>query len=151
MKKILLLAVALTTAFFIYRHSSRSVPVAVYETFPEAWVRGYQEDALHLADGEAARKDVNRYPRVGLVPASLIELIHGIGQKVESFGKVEGGDVAIEAKQTLAFDPPGITSAIGGAMVMTFHHTVQMRKTAEGWKIVAFKPTFLEVRDVRRR
>jgi hypothetical protein len=51
----------------------------------------------------------------------------------------------------IAFDPPGITSAIGGAMVMSFHHSVRLRKTSEGWKVVAFHPALLEMSEVRRR
>jgi len=151
MKKIFLIAVALGTLFLPYWYVSRGVPVSTYEKFAEAWVRGYKDEALRLTQGKGAARAVHRYPRVGLVPAAMVEAIHGVGEKVKSFEKVGGGDVAIEAKQTLAFDPPGVTAAIGGAMLMFFHHSVRMRKTSEGWKIVAFKPTFLEMHETRRR
>ena len=150
MKKLLLIAVALGAALLAYRYSLRAAPISAYEKFAEAWVRGNEEAALHLAEGEEAWRAVRRHPRVGLVPAVMVETIHGVGEKIESLEKTDSGEWVIEAKQTVGFDPPGATSAFGGEMAMIFHHSVRLRKTPEGWKVVAFNPTLLETRVTRR-
>jgi hypothetical protein len=70
---------------------------------------------------------------------------------VESSTKTPEGDVALVVKETIAFDPAGITSGVGGAMFAVFRHTAAVRKTSAGWKVVAFEPKFVEMGDMRRR
>jgi len=150
MKRVFLVALALGLGFLGYRYASRSAATGVYEEFAKAWAAGNQEAALHLADGEKAWREIKRNSRYDFVPPAMVELIHDIGQNIESFEKLDDGAVAIEAKQTVAFDPPGVTSAIGGAMRMSFHHSVRMRKTPDGWRVIGFQPKLLEVGEVRR-
>ncbi|HKD12142.1 MAG TPA: hypothetical protein VKE50_08705, partial [Thermoanaerobaculia bacterium] len=119
--------------------------------FADAWARERPEEALSFTDGEAARKAVESRGIRALIDARTMELLHGVRYSEESFERGEGGEVAIEAKQTIAFDPPGITSALGGAMWMTFHHSARLRKTGGGWRVVAFEPTYLDTGRIRGR
>jgi hypothetical protein len=89
MKKVFLVAVALATAFWGLRYFTRAAPTSAYERFAQAWGRGNQEEALHLADGEEGWRAVRRYPRFGLVPAAMVEAIHGVGEKIESFERTD--------------------------------------------------------------
>src|SRR5215470_11258503 len=105
MKKVFLVAVALGLVYLGYKYTWRLAPTRVYEEFARAWARGNNEEALHLADGDKAWREIKRYTRYSLVPPAMVEAIHGIGQTIESIEKQEDDTVAIEAKQIVAFDP----------------------------------------------
>jgi hypothetical protein len=137
--------------FFGYRYLARANAVGDYEKFADAWMRANEKEALRFAEGDEARRALKRHPRYEFVPAAMVEAVHGVGYKIESFEKKENGEVAIEAVQTVMFDPPGITSGIGGAMAMIFHHSARVHETAEGWKVIAFEPKLLEMRQLRGR
>jgi hypothetical protein len=147
-KKLLLVALLLGGGYFAYRYFIGTAQARCYEQLADAWARGRTDEALQFSEGEEVRRSLERHPLTSLVDARMIEALHGIRSTVESSSPREDGQVAIEAKQTIAFDPPGATSAIGGAM--SFHHSVRLRKTDGGWKVVAFEPTFLEMRAIRR-
>ena len=140
----------LGAGFFSYRYVVRVRQVGCYEKLADAWARGRTDEALQFAAGDDVRRSLEQHPLRSLVDARMIEALHGIRSTVESSSPREDGEVEIEAKQTIAFDPPGITSAIGGAMIMSFHHIARLRKTDDGWKVVAFEPTFIEMRRIPR-
>jgi hypothetical protein len=54
-------------------------------------------------------------------------------------------------KVTVHFDPPGVTTGIGGAMYAHFRHTATVRKTPEGWRVAAFDSEFVDMGEIRRR
>ena len=56
-----------------------------------------------------------------------------------------------EATQTILFDPPGITTALGGAMYTHVHHSATLRHSSGGWKVIAFEPKVIDIGEVRRR
>jgi len=80
-----------------------------------------------------------------------MEAYRGTKYAVLSSTRTPEGDVSLIVKETIAFDPAGITSGIGGAMFAVFRHVATVRRTAGGWKVVAFEPTFVEMGDMRRR
>jgi hypothetical protein len=53
--------------------------------------------------------------------------------------------------QTIRFDPPGRTTGIGGAAWAKYRDEATVRKTAEGWRVTAFEPTFVDVGEMKRR
>ena len=61
------------------------------------------------------------------------------------------GDLELEVHQTIFFDPPGITSAIGGAMYTGIHHSATLRNTPNGWRVIGFEPRFVDMGPLRRR
>jgi hypothetical protein len=150
-KKLTAAAVLLLAAFFGYRGYERFAAVHCYERFADAWARERADEALSLTEGETARQAVKERGIRALIDARTMELLHGIRYSEESFERREQGEVALEAKQTIAFDPPGITSALGGAMWMTFHHSTRLRRTGGAWRVVAFEPTFLDMGRLRGR
>jgi hypothetical protein len=150
-KKIVVAAILAGAALFGYRAYERLAAVRCYERFADAWARERPEEALGLTEGEEARRAVEERGIRALIDARTMERLHAVRYSEESVERREQGEVAVEAKQTIAFDPPGITSALGGAMWMTFHHSARLRKTGSGWKVVAFEPTYLDTGTVRRR
>jgi hypothetical protein len=54
-------------------------------------------------------------------------------------------------RQIVAFDPPGLTTGLGGAMAASFRHVITMRRTPEGWRVVGFEPKFLDEVSTRVR
>ncbi len=151
MKKILAAAILLAAAFLAVRAYQRFAAVRCYERFADAWARERPEEALRYTEGETARLAVEKKGLRSLIDARTMEALHGIRYSEERVEGRDGGDLAVEATQTVAFDPPGVTSAIGGAMWMTFHHSARLRKTDEGWKVVDFEPTYLDSARTRRR
>ena len=87
----------------------------------------------------------------GMPSGAVLEVFHGTLYQVESKERLPDGDVQLEVKQTIFFDPAGVTSAIGGAMATHIHHSATVRRTAEGWRVVAFEPKYLDMGMLRRR
>ena len=151
MKKLFAVLLLVGAGFVAYRYVVRAQQVGCYEKLADAWARGRTDEALQYAEGDGIRRSLERHPLTSLVDPRMIEAWRGIRYTIESSSKAEDGETAIEAKQTIAFDPPGATTAMGGAMSMSFHHSVRLRKTGDGWKVVAFEPAFLEMHQIRRR
>ena len=80
-----------------------------------------------------------------------MEAFRGTRYSVESKRRNDDGDVELVVNQTIFFDPPGVTTGIGGAMFARYRHAATVRKTDDGWRVVAFEPTFIEVKEIRRR
>ena len=151
MKKLVLLALLAGAGVFVYRFVVRMQQETCYKKVADAWAIGQTDEALRYAEGDAVRKSLEEKPLRSLVDGRMIEAWRGVSYTIESSSKGDDGDVAMEAKQRLAFDPPGITTGIGGAMWMSFHHSVKLRHTSDGWKVVAFTPTFLDIERIPRR
>jgi hypothetical protein len=151
MKNFVLLALLAGAGWFGYPLVLRMQQESCYRKVADAWAIGQTDEALRYTECDAVRKSLEEHPLRSLVDGRMIEAWRGVTYRIESSSREEGGDVALEAKQRLAFDPPGITSAIGGAMWVSFHHSVKLRRTGEGWRVVAFTPKFLDFERVPRR
>ena len=151
MKKVVLVALLAGAGWFGYRFVVRMQQESCYRKVADAWAIGQTDEALRYAEGDAVRKSLEELTLRSLVDGRMIEAWRGVTYTIESSSKEEGGDVALEAKQRLAFDPPGSTSAIGGAMWVSFHHSAKLRRTSGGWKVVAFTPKFLDFERIPRR
>ena len=151
MKKLLLLALLAAGGWFGYGFFARMQQESCYKKLADAWAMGRTGEALRYAEGETVRQSLEKNPLRGLVDARMIEAWRGVTYTIESTSKGDGGDVSIEARQRLAFDPPGITTGIGGGMWLSFHHSARLRHTSSGWKVIAFTPTFLDFQRIPRR
>jgi hypothetical protein len=80
-----------------------------------------------------------------------VEALRGSRHRIESRASAPGGEIALTAHVVVFFDPPGVTSGVGGAMKASFRHLIRMKKTAAGWRVVAFEPEFLEAVPLRKR
>lgn len=78
-----------------------------------------------------------------------MEALRGSSLELESRESVPDGTVALTAKQLVYYDPPGITSGVGGAGVATVRHFARMKKTDDGWRVVEWSPTLLEAKPRR--
>jgi hypothetical protein len=144
---VILSAVAILAGIY-FLFIADSGAVKVYKQFATACAKGDREQALQFAESEDVLggdvKDNKRF--IGGVPA---EALHGISIKIESETKNDDGSVSIQAIQQIYFDPPGATSAIGGAMTSIFRQTADLTKTASGWKITAFENELVETKETR--
>jgi hypothetical protein len=133
-----------------YRWYSDWRAVGVYKRFAEAWMRDDRAAALRHAQADAV-DDAFNHAFAGMPSGAILESFHGTHYQVESKTVLPGGDYQLEVNQTIFFDPAGVTSAIGGAMATHIHHSATLRKTAEGWKVVAFEPKYIDMGTLRRR
>lgn len=86
----------------------------------------------------------------GTQGGAAMEALRGDRYEVESRTRTaEGIDLVV--RQTVHFDPPGVTTGIGGAMYAHFRHRASVHKTPDGWRVVAFEPEFLDMGEVRHR
>jgi len=136
-------------AFFAYR-SVVDAPVRAGARFLEAWGKEDTSAAAAMTVGEPARTSVETHILRGVCRAPM-EALRGSRSSLESRARKPDGDTALTMRQIVAFDPPGVTTGIGGAAAATFRHVVTMRKTPDGWKVVAFEPTFLDAVATRGR
>ncbi len=150
MKKLLGLLLLAGAAFLGYRWFAGRGAYESYEKFAEAWVHGDRVAAAKWGDADTVRYAFERKAIRGTRSGSLIEAFRGTRYDVESRTSSPEGDVLLEVRQTILFDPPGVTTGIGGAMVTHFHDAATVRKTAEGWRVVAFEPTYLDMGELRR-
>jgi hypothetical protein len=122
-----------------------------YEGFAEAWAREKKAVATQFGDEEAVRQAFEKKTLRGNPGGAAMEAFRGTRYSVESKARSGEGDFELVVNQTIFFDPPGVTSGIGGAMFARYRHAATVRKTAEGWRVVAFEPTYLEMGEMRKR
>ena len=114
-------------------------------------MRGDKVAAARYGDADTVRHAFDRRAIRGTPSGSLIEAFRGTRYDVERRSRSPEGDVLLEVRQTILFDPPGQTTGIGGAMYTHFHDAAAVRRTLEGWRVVAFEPTYIDMGEVRRR
>ena len=150
MKKILLLLLLAGGGVFAYRYAVVDAPVRACREFLRAWAKEDTPAAAAMTDGEAAKKAVETHILRGVCHAPM-EALGNSRTTMEARAEAPGGEVRLTMGQIVAFDPPGQTSGFASSMAASFRHVVTMKKTAAGWKVVAFAPTFLDATSTRRR
>ena len=148
-KKVLWVLVLAAAVLLGVRWFSGWRAVTVYERFAGAWMRGNKAEAMKYGEADALRA-LDKQQLRGMPSGTIIEAFHGTLYDIESKTRSPEGDLRLEVKQTILFDPPGATTGIGGAMFTHIHHSATLRRTAEGWKVVAFDAKYLDMGEVRR-
>lgn len=151
MRRLIGLALLAALSFVAYRWFTGWRAYRAYEGFAEAWVRGDKAEAGKYGEAAAVRHALEERSLRGTPGGSIIEAFRGTRYSVDSRSRTADGDVELEVKQTIHFDPPGTTTAIGGAMYIHFHHAATVRRTPDGWRVVSFEPTYLDMGEIRRR
>jgi len=122
-----------------------------YEGFAEAWAQEKRAVAANFGDDAAVKQGFEVKPLRGNPGGAAMEAFRGTRYAVESKTRSEDGGYELVVNQTILFDPPGVTSGIGGAMFARYRHAATVRNTADGWRVVAFDPAFVEMGELRRR
>lgn len=151
MKKLLWVALLAIAAFFGYRAFTEWRAYKAYEGFAEAWVHENEADAARYGDAATVKHALHERAIRGTRGGAAMEALRGDRYQVESRTRTPEGDVALVVLQTVHFDPPGVTTGIGGAMYAHFRHTASVRKAPDGWRVVAFEPVFVDMGGLRRR
>ena len=151
MKTLVLLLVLAGVAFVAYRKIEDHRAYAAYEGFADSWAQEKRAIAEKYGDAAAVKRAFEEKALRGNQGGAAMEAFRGTLYAVESREPVSGDDVAFVVRQTILFDPPGMTTGIGGAMFARYRHEATVRKTSEGWRVVAFEPTFLEMGETRKR
>ena len=109
---IVLLALAAIAAGIYFTFIKDSGPYASYKTSATALANGDRGRALQYADGPQVLggPEENRGQTAGGMP---VDALVGIGYSRESETKNSDGTVTVKAIQSVRFDPPGATSAMG--------------------------------------
>jgi hypothetical protein len=150
MKKIVLGAVLLAGALLGYRWFQGWRAYKAYQAFADSWARGNRIAAAEHGDEGAVRYAFEKKPIRGTRGGAAMEAFRGTLYAVGSKTRNDDGDVELFVTQTVLFDPPGMTTALGGAMFARFHEAATVRDTPDGWRVVAFEPTFVEMGPLRR-
>ena len=152
MKKIVLLLLVVGASAYGYRSWIGSRAYAAYEGFAEAWAKEDRVAAEKFAAGADVVKHAfdDRALRGNQGGASM-EAFRGTSYAVESRANGDDGAVKLVVLQTIRFDPPGRTTGIGGAMWAKYRDEATVKKTADGWRVTTFEPTYVEMGEVKRR
>ncbi len=151
MKKLVWGLLLLGAAFFGYRWFGGQGAYKAYEGFAEAWTQEKRDVAARFGDEATVRDAFEKKSLRGNRGGAAMEAFRGTRYSVESKTRSDVGDVEFVVNQTILFDPPGATTAIGGAMFARYRHAATVHKTDDGWRVVAFEPTFVEMGELRRR
>jgi hypothetical protein len=152
MKKIFLLLLVVGASAYGYRSWIGSRSYAAYEGFAEAWAKEDRVAAEKFATGQdVIKRAFDERALRGTKGGSVMEAFRGTNYTVESRTTEGNGDVRLVVMQTIRFDPPGRTTGIGGAAWAKFRDEARVTKTADGWRVTAFEPTFVDVGEMKRR
>ena len=121
-----------------------SEPQKAYERFAEAILRGQEDVAAGLFEGDEVREALK--DEASYTPPWM-EAFFGAAYKYESEKKA-GKAVDLVVLQTVRYDPSGATSAFG-AMTAQFRHNVRVEKRAGGSKVVSFRSELLKTWETR--
>jgi hypothetical protein len=142
LKRFLLVLLLAGAAYAAYWHFVLQPPVRAYRHFADAWAREGTPAAAALTTGDTAKKDVESRILRGVVLVPM-EAFRGTRHEIEKREGAPDGTVVVTAKEFVFYDPPGVTTGIGGAGVAAVRHVAQMKKTDDGWRVVAWTPEFL--------
>ena len=122
-----------------------SAPYATYKAFSTALANGDQQEALRYADAPEALGgvDENRGQTAGGMP---VDALVGISYSTESETKNPDGSVTVTALQSVRFDPPGASSAMG-AMTAKYRQTAILHKSEKRWLVSSVQSELVEVRN----
>lgn len=148
MKRLFLILLLAAGGYLAYRQFVLEPPVRAFRRFAEAWGKEDTQAAAALTEGEAAKKAVELHILRGVVQAPM-EALGGSRLTIESRVDRPDGDVVFTARELVLFDPPGVTSAFAGAMAASVRHVATMHKGADGWRVLAWAPEFLEAHSTR--
>jgi hypothetical protein len=147
-KKLLLAALLAGTGFAVYRFVVADAPGSAFHEFARRWALEDTPAAAALTTGDAARAAVESRILRGVVRAPM-EALRGSRQEVESREEAPDGTVVLTVKQFVFYDPPGITSGVGGAGIAVIRHVARLRKTPDGWRVASWTPSFLDAHSRR--
>ncbi len=146
MKTMFFLAIIVAAAAAGYFFFIADSPVySTYKKFATAVAYGHREEALEDADSEdvLGGPEENRGQNTGGMP---VEALTGISYTRESEAKNSDGTVTVQAIQSVRFDPPGATSAMG-AMTSKYRQTATLQKAGDRWLVTSFDSELLETRN----
>jgi hypothetical protein len=121
-----------------------------FEDFAETWGSGRGRDALTWATDAEAQAAIKAFS-VNHVTGWTMQAVLTSETTIDSEEDGPGdGEVTLEATQVIGFNPPGVESAMFPTMRAEVAHWAVMRRTGDGWKVAAFEPELVEVREIER-
>jgi hypothetical protein len=144
MGRLIVLVLAAALGWYAYgKYFRDSEPVHAYKQFAKAWANGRPDQARDLTAGPSVDRTIVEQSLYNLMGGIPVQNVHGVDFSIESeFPR--GSSVVITAVQTVAYDPPGTASALGGVAKADVRQTVEMTETADGWKVISFQPVLLD-------
>jgi hypothetical protein len=146
MKSILvLLALIAVVAGIYFFFITDSAPYLAYKNFASALANGNKNQALQYADGPdvLGGPEEIRGQTAGGIP---VDALVGVSFARESETKNSDGTVTVVGVESVRFDPPGTTSAMG-ALTAKYRQTAVLHKSGGRWLVQSFKDEFVEMRN----
>lgn len=138
---VLIVAGAAVVGYRYYRGSDATVER--YKQFAEAILHRQYDKAAAMTDGLSAA-DLQQHgtqERIGAGPP-MFQTLFPSKYEIDSRETSPDGVVTLRVTQTVFFNPAGVESAIRPAMFATLKQVARLRKSDDGWKVVAFENTF---------
>jgi hypothetical protein len=140
-----LLILAAIGAGIYYFFIADSEAYKTYENFATALGNGDRTIAQTYAESDSVLggAEQNRRVNSGGMP---VDAFMGYTFARESETKNPDGTVTIVALESVRFDPPGVTSAMGG-MISKYRQTATLSKGSGKWLVTSFSSDFVETRN----
>lgn len=138
MKKLVLLLIIAVALLVVFHRQTAETPEKVYREFATAMVDLDFERAANFSEGLSERgwEKVSPLHAIGY---SMIQDTFRPLYTIESQRELSENEVEIRAMQAVQFNPPGVESAMRPAMVAKVGQTARLKKTGDGWKVIAFE------------
>ena len=146
MKKWILLVVVLAAALFVYVKFIRVGPDKAFEEFATYWGANRLEKAWAYSVREEVQEE---FKNVNQVTGNMMSQIMGFTYAQTS--RTEGPDeIDFTADLAVLFIPPGVESAMMPTHGAAISVEGTVRKTDDGWKVVAFYPELKGIKELER-
>ena len=153
MKGLIALGVLAAAGFMGYRaYDSTSAPARHYEKFAEEILHRRYDAAAGMCDGLTREKleEAGTMEKIGAGP-SMFQTLFDSRFEITSKEISPDGSTTLNAVQTVLWNPPGVESVMRPAMYAKMNQVVTLHKTAEGWKVTAFRNSFGSMDEYRVR
>jgi hypothetical protein len=153
MKVWVALGILAAAGFAGYRAwDSSTAPVKRYETFSEEILNRRYDVARGMCEGLSKEKleASGTMENIGAGP-TMFQTVFPSRFDVRSKETAPDGGIALDAVQTVLWNPPGVESVMRPAMFAKMNQRVTLRKIGGEWMVTAFENTFDSMGETRGR
>jgi len=153
MKWLVVLGILAGAGFAGYRvYDSSTAPVKRYEAFAEEILNRRYEAAQGMCEG-LSREQLEASGTMEKIGAgsTMFQTVFPSRFEIRTKEKGADGEMALDAVQTVNWNPPGVESVMRPAMEAKMDQRVTLRRVDGQWRVTSFRNTFVSMAERQAR